>query len=381
MQPETLALHAAELSAYGSVAPPLVLSTTYERNADNQLVSEYFYSRLGHPNRQAFEQICTALEGGTAAAAFASGNAATQAVMHALAPGDHVIAPLDIYFGTRAVIESLYARWGLQVSFVNTTDRAEIEAAWQPNTKLVWIETPSNPRLRITDIAATAELAHAHSALLACDNTWATPMCTRPFEHGADIVMHSTTKYFGGHSDALSGVIVMRPPDKDKDKEDKEANEFFERIRTMQTIGGTGAAPFDCWLLQRSAATMAVRVERQCQSAARLAEELSRHARIAQVNYPGLPAHEGHAIAARQMKPFGGMLSLEVKGGAEEALRMVSKVQLFKRATSLGGVESLIEHRASVEGPQSTAPPSLLRVSVGLEHADDLLADLLQALD
>ena len=370
MQPETLALHAAELSAYGSVAPPIFLSTTYERDADNQLLSEYFYSRLGHPNRQAFEQICAALEGGTVAAAFASGNAATQAVMHAFAPGDHVIAPLDIYFGTRAVIESLYARWGLQVSFVDTTDLANVEAAWQPNTKLVWIETPSNPRLRITDIAATAEFAHARGALLACDNTWATPMCTRPFEHGADIVMHSTTKYFGGHSDALSGVIVMR-----------EANKFFERIHFMQTIGGTGAAPFDCWLLQRSAATMAVRVERQCQSAAQLAEELSQHARIAQVNYPGLASHEGHAIAARQMKPFGGMLSIEVAGGATEALRMISKVQLFKRATSLGGVESLIEHRASVEGANSTAPPGLLRVSVGLEHADDLLADLLQALD
>jgi cystathionine gamma-synthase len=370
MNPETLALHAAELSAHGSVAPPIILSTTYERDAGNQLVSQYFYSRLGHPNRQAFEQICTALEGGQVAAAFASGNAATQAVMHALAPGDHVIAPVDIYFGSRAVMESLYTRWGLQVTFVNTTDLNQIESAWQPNTKLVWIETPSNPRLRITDIAATAELVHARQAKLAVDNTWATPICTRPFEHGADIVMHSTTKYFGGHSDALSGVIVMREPD-----------ECFERIRTMQTIGGTGAAPFDCWLLQRSAATLAVRVERQCLSAAFLAHELSRHTRIAKVNYPGLPSHEGHAIAARQMKPFGGMLSIEVVGGAAEALRLVSKVQLFKRATSLGGVESLIEHRASVEGPNSTTPPSLLRVSVGLEYADDLLADLLQALD
>ncbi|NOT64288.1 MAG: aminotransferase class V-fold PLP-dependent enzyme [Acidobacteria bacterium] len=370
MQPETLALHAAELSVYGSVASPIVLSTTYERDADNQLVSEYFYSRTGHPNRQAFEQIVSALEGGTVAAAFASGNAATQAVMHALAPGDHVIAPVDIYFGTRAVIESLYTRWGLQVSFVDTTDLDAIKAAWQPTTKLVWIETPSNPRLRITDIAAAAELAHARGALLAADNTWATPICTRPFEHGADIVMHSTTKYFGGHSDTLSGLIVMR-----------DSNEFFERIRTMQTIGGTGAAPFDCWLLQRSVATMAVRVERQSQSAAQLAEALSQHTRIANVNYPGLASHAGHAIAARQMRPFGGMLSIEVAGGAEEALRMIGKVQLFKRATSLGGVESLIEHRASVEGPQSKTPPNLLRVSVGLEHADDLLADLLQALD
>jgi cystathionine gamma-synthase len=370
MNPETHALHAAELSALGSVAPPIILSTTYERDADNQLVSEYFYSRLGHPNRQAFEQICAALEGGKAAAAFASGNAATQAVMHALAPGDHVIAPLDIYFGTRAVMESLYARWGLQVTFVNTTDLNQIEAAWQPTTKLVWIETPSNPRLRITDIAATAAFAHARGAKLAADNTWATPICTRPFEHGADIVMHSTTKYFGGHSDVLSGVIVMR-----------ESDEFFERIRTMQTIGGTGAAPFDCWLLQRSAASLGVRVQRQCQSAAHLAAELSKHARIAKVNYPGLPSHESHAIAVRQMNPFGGMLSIEVAGGAEEALRLVSKVQLFKRATSLGGVESLIEHRASVEGPQSVTPPSLLRVSVGLEHPDDMLADLLQALD
>lgn len=372
MQFETLAVHAGHTTdpITGAVAPPLVLSTTFERDAANNPLGPYVYSRTENPNRLALEEAFAQLEGGAAAAAFASGQAATMSVLHALSTGDHLIAPTDIYYGTRALAETLYTRWGLQASFVDTTDLDQIKTALRPNTKLIWIETPSNPRLRITDIAAVAELAHTHGALLACDNTWSTPLITRPFEFGADLVMHSTTKYFGGHSDVLSGCLVAR-----------EQNEFFERIRAFQTIGGAVASPFDCWLLLRSIPTMPARVEIQARNALTLAEALSRNPRIAVVHYPGLPQHPGHAIAARQMKLFGGMLSIEVTGGRAAALAVTGRVQIFKRATSLGGVESLLEHRATVEGPNTTTPENLLRISVGLENVADLIADLAQALD
>lgn len=372
MEFETLAVHAGHATdpTTGAVTPPLVLSTTFERDPQNNPLGAYVYSRSENPNRLALEEAFTAMEGGAASAAFASGQAATMSVLHALSTGDHLIAPTDIYYGTRAQADVLYARWGLQASFVDTTDLDQIKAALRPSTKLIWIETPSNPRLHITDIAAVAELAHRHGAVLACDNTWATPLLTRPFEFGADLVMHSTTKYFGGHSDVLSGCIVAR-----------EQNEFFERIRTFQIQGGAVASPFDCWLLLRSLPTMPARVQIQSQNAAKLAEALSHNPRLSKVHYPGLPTHPGHAIAARQMKSFGGMLSIEVAGGRETALAVAGRVQIFKRATSLGGVESLLEHRATIEGPNSTTPDNLLRLSIGLEHADDLLADLLQALD
>lgn len=372
MELETLAVHAGHATdpTTGAVTPPLILSTTFERDAQNNPLGAYVYSRSENPNRLALEEAFTAMEGGVASAAFASGQAATMSVLHALSTGDHLIAPTDIYYGTRAQADVLYARWGLLASFVDTTDLDQIKAALRPNTKLIWIETPSNPRLHITDIAAVAELAHRHGAMLACDNTWATPLLTRPFEFGADLVMHSTTKYFGGHSDVLSGCIVAR-----------EQNEYFERIRTFQVQGGAVASPFDCWLLLRSLPTMPARVQIQSQNAAKLADALNRNPRLSKVHYPGLPSHPGHAIAARQMKSFGGMLSIEVAGGREAALAVAGRVQIFKRATSLGGVESLLEHRATVEGPNSTTPDNLLRLSIGLEHADDLLADLLQALD
>ncbi len=376
MEIETLAVHAGHATdlTTGAVAPSLVLSTTFERDAQNTPLGAYVYSRSENPNRLALEAAFTALEGGAASAAFASGQAATMSVLHALSTGAHLIAPTDIYYGTRAQADLLYARWGLQASFVDTTDLDQIKAALRPNTKLIWIETPSNPRLHITDIAAVADIAHRHGAVLACDNTWATPLLTRPFEFGADLVMHSATKYFGGHSDVLSGCIVAR-----------EQNEYFERIRTFQIQGGAVAAPFDCWLLLRSLPTLPARVQIQSANAAKLADALSRHPRLSKVHYPGLPTHPGHAIAARQMKSFGGMLSIEVAaevaGGREAALAVAGRVQIFKRATSLGGVESLLEHRATVEGPNTTTPDNLLRLSIGLEHADDLLADLLQALD
>ncbi len=372
MEIETLAVHAGHATdpTTGAVAPPLVLSTTFERDAQNNPLGAYVYSRSENPNRLALEEAFTALEGGAAAAAFASGQAATLSVLHALSTGDHLIAPTDIYYGTRAQADLLYVRWGLQASFVDTTDLDQIKAALRPNTKLIWIETPSNPRLHITDIAAVADIAHSHGALLACDNTWATPLLTRPFEFGADLVMHSTTKYFGGHSDVLSGCIVTRAQ-----------NEYFERIRAFQIQGGAVAAPFDCWLLLRSLPTLPARVQIQSANAAKLADALSRQPRLSKVHYPGLLTHPGHAIAARQMKSFGGMLSIEVAGGCAAALAVAGRVQIFKRATSLGGVESLLEHRATVEGPNTTTPDNLLRLSIGLEHADDLLADLLQALD
>ena len=371
MKPETLAVHAGHTTDpnTGAVAPPLVLSTTFARDAENNPLGPYVYSRSENPNRLALEEAFTQMEGGAAAAAFASGQAATMSVLHALATGDHVIAPTDIYYGTRAQAELLYARWGLQASFVDTTDLDQIKAALRPTTKLIWIETPSNPRLHITDIAAVADIAHGHGAVLACDNTWATPLLTRPFEFGADLVMHSTTKYFGGHSDVLSGCIVARTQD-----------EYFERIRTFQIQGGAVASPFDCWLLLRSLPTMPARVRIQAENAAKLADALSRHTRLSKVHYPGLSTHPGHAIAARQMKSFGGMLSIEVAGGREAALAVAGRVQIFKRATSLGGVESLLEHRASVEGADSPTPKGLLRLSIGLEHYEDLQADLAQAL-
>lgn len=371
MKIETLAvqMRGHDETGGGAIVPPLVLSTTFERDAANNLLGAHIYSRNDNPNRHSFEQAAAALEGGAAAAAFASGQAATMAVLHALAAGDHLIAPADIYYGTRALIDTHYARWGLQASFVDTTDPAQIAAAVRPNTKLIWIETPSNPRLRITDIAAVAKIAHAHGAILICDNTWATPVLTRPLEFGADLVMHSTTKYFGGHSDVLSGCLVT-----------KQEDEFWERVRGVQVMGGAVAAAFDCWLLARSLPTMPHRVRIQSENAALLARFLADHPRVATVHYPGLSHHPGHEIAARQMDSFGGMLSIEVAGSASQAIAVAGLANIFKRATSLGGVESLIEHRATTEGPTTTTPANLLRLSVGLEHADDLIADLDQAL-
>jgi cystathionine gamma-synthase len=371
MHPETLAVHAgraAENDA-GAVAPPLVLSTTFEREPDGTLPHGYSYSRSANPNRTALESALKELEGGAEAAAFPSGSAAIMAALHALSPGDHLIAPRDIYYGTRVLIETLYGRWGLQASFVEMTDVAEVRAAVQRNTRLLWAETPSNPRLRISDIAALAEVAHTAGARLAVDNTWATPILQQPLALGADLVMHSTTKYFGGHSDVTGGALIAAASD-----------EFFQRVRQFQTYGGAAPSPFDCWLILRNIPNLPQRMRTQSENAQRVAEFLGRHPKIAAVHYPGLPDDLGHVVAARQMKMFGGMLAMEVRGGRAEAFAVLSRVKVFRRATSLGGPESLIEHRASVEGEHTVAPESLLRLSIGLEHADDLIADLDQAL-
>jgi cystathionine gamma-synthase len=349
--------------------PPIHLSTTYERGADGSYPTQYVYTRAENPNRIALEECLAALEGGAAAAAFASGMAALAATLQALAPGDHVLLPDDLYHGTRRYVREILGPWGLAHDFIDMTDLVTVQRAMRPATRLVWMETPSNPLLKITDIAAVAEIAHAGGALAAVDNTWASPMGQQPLALGADLVMHATTKYLGGHSDLLGGAIVTRTQD-----------DFFERLVTIQKIGGAVPAPFDCWLLLRSIRTLPYRMRAHAENADAVARFLAGHAAVAAVHYPGLPSHAGHAVAARQMRLFGGMLSVQIKGGMAEAMAVAAKVQVFTRATSLGGVESLIEHRASIEGPHGNTPPNLLRVSVGLEHPDDLIADLEQAL-
>jgi cystathionine gamma-synthase len=371
MHPETLAVHAGRAvdAATGAVTPPIHLSTTFERGADGEFPHGFLYTRYANPTRAALEECLAALEGGVAAAAFSSGSAATMTVAQCLAPGDHILAPADAYAGTTRLFRELFAPWGLQVTFVDMTDLAAVEAALTAQTRLVWLETPSNPTLRITDIAAVAGLAQAAGALVACDNTWATPLGQRPFDLGVDLVMHSTTKYLGGHSDVLGGAVVAR-----------EQTPFWERLAGIQLMGGAVPSPFECWLVLRGIQSLPYRMRGHTANAGAVAGFLAEHPRVEAVHYPGLPGHPGHAIAARQMRQFGGMLSFQVRGGAEAALGVAARVRLWTRATSLGGPESLVEHRASVEGPHTRTPANLLRLSVGLEHPDDLIADLEQAL-
>lgn len=372
MKLETLAVHAGREvePATRAITPSITLSTTFERAEDGSFPGGHIYTRNSNPNREALERALAALEGGVVAAAFASGNAATSAVLQSLSPGDHVIASTETYYGTRAVLTGALRRWGLQADFVDMTDPTSVARAMRPNTRLVWVETPSNPRLRLTDIAAVAEIAHVRGARLVCDNTFATPVLQRPLALGADLVVHSTTKYIGGHSDVLGGCVVASADD-----------DFMGRVRAYQVFGGAAPSPFDCWLLLRSLPTLPHRVRAQSEGALRVATFLAAHPQVAVVHYPGLPAHPGHAIARRQMQGgFGGMLSFQVRGGEAKAMAVAARVRLITRATSLGGVESLIEHRASVEGPESPTPRDLLRLSVGLEHSDDLIADLAQAL-
>ena len=371
MRFETLAVHAGHApdGFTGAISPPIHLSTTFERAVDGSFPSGFVYIRDGNPNRQMLETSLAALEAGAAAAAFASGMAATHAILQALSPGDRVILPDDAYYGTPRLLREVFARWGLVHVPVNLTDLAALDRALDTPTRLVWIETPSNPLLRITDVAAVADRAHRAGALVACDNTWASPALTRPLALGADLVMHSSTKYLGGHSDVQGGVVVGRGDD-----------EFFGRIRLTQVHGGGVPSPFDCWLILRGARTLACRMRAHCEHAQRVADFLSQHRGVSSVHYPGLSSHPGHQIAARQMSAFGGMLSFEVPGGRTAALAVAGRLRLITRATSLGGTESLIEHRASVEGPQTRAPEGLLRMSVGLEHPDDIVADLDQAL-
>jgi len=368
---ETLAVHAGSGidSATGAVTSPIHMSTTFVRSPEGTYTDGFMYGRSDNPNRRALEECLAALEGGSRAFAFSSGQATSAAAFMALRTGDHLLLPADIYYLTGVLGGDLLGRWGLQVSMVDMSDLDAVRAAIRPNTRMLWVETPSNPRLKIVDIAALAEIAHAAGARCVCDNTWATPIATRPLELGADAVMHSTTKYLAGHSDITGGALVVRAED-----------EFCAAVKQVQNVGGAVPSPFDCWLLLRSIRTLPWRVRAHSANASAVAAALAAHPAIARVNYPGLPTHAGYEIARRQMSLPGGMLSIEVQGGAEAALRVTHRVRLFTVATSLGGIESLIEHRKSVEGPASTTPESLLRVSVGLEHPDDLIADLTEAL-
>ena len=368
---ETLAVHAGHGvdPATGAVTPPIHLSTTFERAADGTYPHGWIYARNHNPNRNGLEEALAALEGGAACAAFASGLAAVTAVIQGLAPGDHVVAPSDIYHGTANVLKHLFAKWRVDATFIDMTSADAVAAALRPETKLVWIETPSNPLLRCVDIEATAALAHRAGARAVCDNTFASPALQSPLALGCDLVVHATTKYLGGRSDVMGGAVVARADDA-----------AFADIRTAQLYGGAVPSPFDCWLVMRSLPTLPARMQAHCANARRVAAFLQSHAQVAAVHYPGLETSPFHALARRQMRDFGGMLSFEVKGGKDAAMAVAAAVEIFTRATSLGGVESLIEHRASIEGPDSRTPQGLLRVSIGLEHPDDLIDDLAQAL-
>jgi cystathionine gamma-synthase len=354
-----------------AVTPPIHVSTTYLRDADNQYRSGRVYARADNPAFDQAEAVINALEGGHQALLFASGMAAATAVFQALAPGDHVLAPKVMYWSLRNWLLTFATQWGLQVELIDMTSPAAVQAAVRPGqTKLVWVETPANPLWTITDIQATAQIAHAAGALLAVDSTVATPLLTRPLALGADLVMHAATKYLNGHSDLIAGVLVTR-----------QDSEYWQRVRKVRAqLGGT-LGSFESWLLLRGMRTLHLRVRAACASAQRVAEHFHGHPLVAEVLYPGLPSCQGHAVARAQMQGgFGGMLSIRARGGEAAAVAVAATTQLWKRATSLGGTESLIEHRASVEGAGTPAPADLLRLSVGVEDVADLIQDLEQAL-
>ena len=354
-----------------AIVPPIHPATTYERGADNKLLSGRLYSREDNPNYEQPEALLTHLEAGAATAVFSSGMSAATAVFLALRPGDHVLVPQVIYWAFRSWLVGWATEWGLRVEAVDMTDPARVEASVRRGeTRLIWLETPANPTLVVSDIEAMAQIAHRAGALLAVDSTFATPVHTQPILLGADLVMHSATKYLNGHSDVIAGSVTTR-----------EEDDFWGRIRTVRSQAGTVLGPFEAWLLLRGMRTLFVRVAAQSRAAMRIAEHFERHSKVEAVLYPGLPSFPGHRVAARQMHGgFGGMLSIRVAGGAPGALSAIGKLRVWKRATSLGGVESLVEHRASVEGPQSPTPPDLVRLSVGLEDVDDLVRDLEQAI-
>lgn len=370
MKLETIAIHAGNYTdpSTGAVVQPITLSTTFERGEDGEFPSGFIYTRAANPNRKSLENVLTQLEGGVDACAFSSGNAAGSAVLQALKSGSHIIAPDDMYHGLRNLINTVFAGI-LTVDYLDFSDLSAIESTIKPNTKLIWVETPSNPLLKISDIQAIVKLAHENDIIVCCDNTFATPVFQRPLDLGADIVMHATTKYLAGHSDVLGGALIT-----------KNNNDFWEKIRNIQTLSGAVPAPFDCYMAVRGIKTLPYRMRGHVENAKQIAIYLQSHPNIEKVFYPGLPDHPSYTIAKSQMKDFGGMLSFTVKGNSDDARNVSNNLKLFTRATSLGGVESLIEHRASMEGPESKTPRNLLRLSVGLEFIDDLIADLDQAL-
>jgi cystathionine gamma-synthase len=374
LSPETLAAQAlGEVDpSSGGLTPSINPSTTYEQQPDGSYRQDRVYTRADNPTYEHAEGLLAALEGaGCACALFASGMAAATAVFQSLLPGDHVLASRVLYWGVRKWLAEFALAWGLDVEFVDSTDLEAVASALRPGrTRLVWVETPANPMWEVTDLAAVCELAHAAGARVAVDNTVATPVHTRPMEFGADLVVHSATKYLNGHSDVLAGAVLTARRDP-----------FWERIRSWRRNAGAVPGPFEAWLLQRGMRTLFLRVRRASGSALAIASHFQGHPALRAVLYPGLPSHPGHQVAARQMRDgFGGMLSIRLAGGAEQAMAVLPAVSVFKRATSLGGVESLIEHRRSTEGPSSPVPDDLLRLSIGIEAPEDLVADLDAAL-
>jgi len=373
---ETLAIHAGQSSdpRTGAVVPPIYQVSTFHQDAVGRPRDGWEYSRSGNPTRSALEECLAALEQGSRGLAFASGLAAEDCVVRTIcAPGDHIVFPNDAYGGTYRLIARVFDRWGVEHTAVDLADLDAVCAAMRDNTTLVWCETPSNPLLGIADIAALADIAHGGGARLVVDNTFASPYLQQPLSLGADVVVHSTTKYLGGHSDVVGGAVISSD------------DELCERLAFHQNSVGAIAGPFDSWLVLRGAKTLAVRMERHCANAQRVAEFLDSHEKVSKVRYPGLPTHPGHEIARKQMRGFGGMLSFQVTGGEAAALAVCNRARLFTLAESLGGVESLIEHpgqmtHMSVAGSSLEVPADLVRLSVGIEHADDLIADLERAL-
>jgi cystathionine gamma-synthase len=371
---ETLAIHAGQDAepTSGAVVVPISLATTFAQSAVGEFPI-FDYARTGNPTRHALEVCLAALEGAVHGLAFSSGMGAIDAILHLLAPGDHLIIPLDAYGGTFRLIDKIYAPLGIDYSPVDLADLDAVAAAWQPNTKMIWTETPSNPLLGLIDIAGLAAAAHDHGGRLVVDNTFATPYLQQPLRHGADIVVHSTTKYLGGHSDVVGGFAATSDP------------AVAERLAFVQNSVGAVPSPFDCFLVLRGAKTLAVRMDRHCANAAAIVSHLVDHPAVSQVLYPGLPDHPGHALATKQMRDYGGMVSFILAGGEPAALEVARRTRLFTLAESLGAVESLIEHphrmtHASVAASPLAVDPGLLRLSVGIENIADLLADLTQAL-
>lgn len=371
---ETLAIHAGQPPdpSTGAVVTPIYQTSTFAQSSVGEHQG-YDYSRSGNPTRTALERCLAALEGAAHGSAFSSGMAAEDAILRLLNPGDHVLIGNDFYGGTYRLLSQVHTRVGVRFTPVALAE-SDLLAAWQPATRMVWVETPSNPLLRIADIAALADFAHARGALLVVDNTFATPYLQRPLARGADVVVHSTTKYLGGHSDVVGGFVATSD------------DGLAERITFLQNATGAVPGPFDCFLVLRGVKTLAVRMDRHCDNAGRVADMLAAHPAVERVYYPGLPGHDGHHTARDQMRRFGGMVSFTVRGGEAQALAIAASTSIFTLAESLGAVESLIEHpgrmtHASLSGSALAIDPALLRLSVGIEHVDDLLADLRTALD
>ncbi|MCH2451252.1 MAG: aminotransferase class I/II-fold pyridoxal phosphate-dependent enzyme [Gracilimonas sp.] len=369
---ETIAIHGSMKTRSlenDTIVPGIEVSTIYEHRDGGYQEGDDKYIRLSNPNRDQLENVIMELEEGDSCAAFSSGMAAISSVFQAVEPGAHVLVANDVYFGTRKLMWEFADKWNLNVDFIDMTDLDQIESSLKENTKLVWLETPSNPRLLITDVKAVSKLAKEKGALVAVDNTWPTPYNMRPLELGADVSVHSTTKYLGGHSDILGGAVIT-----------KENKKLFEKIRLIQRVQGAVPSPRDCWLLSRSIRSFPYRMRAHNENARKVATFLSKHPKVQVIYYPGLESHPGHKIAKAQMDDFGGMISFLIEGGSKEAVNIVSRSKMIKAATSLGGIESIWEHRKSSEGDESPTPDNLIRLSVGLEHPDDIIEDLEQAL-